>query len=495
MRIHLKNISKSFAKNQVLKGVDFALESGEVHALMGENGAGKSTLMKILTGVYTQDEGQVFIDGKETRFKNAKEAEEKGIAFIHQELNIFPNLTVAENLFLGHEEKIGHTGILKTKKMEQKTEEFLAGLGLSVKASKLAGSLSVGQQQMIEIAKALRLQAKVIIMDEPTAALTDREIKILFSVIQKLKKQGVSFVYISHRMEEIFEICDHITVLRDGQHIATKQVNELTFDEIVYMMVGRSIGDRYPVRSGQKKSDVFLEVKRLTRKGAFENVSFQVKKGEILGVAGLMGAGRTEIMKAIFGYEPIHSGEIWINGDRVPIRKPADAIQHGLGFITEDRKSEGLILDFSIQENMVLPILKQFQSLFVVSNQKEKSFVQKMIKKLNIKTISETQSVKSLSGGNQQKVVLSKWLGLKPDCLILDEPTRGVDVGAKKEIYSLMQELADQGVALIVVSSDLPEVLGISDRIMVISEGKVSGFVDKQDATGEKIMNLATGGK
>jgi ribose transport system ATP-binding protein len=495
MQIQLKKISKSFAKNPVLKKVDFSLGPGEVHALMGENGAGKSTLMKILTGVYSQDEGQVFIDGHETKFKHAKEAEEKGIAFIHQELNIFPNLTVAENLFLGHEEKIRYTGILKTKQMEQITEEYLSSLGLSVKASKYAGSLSVGQQQMIEIAKALRLNARVIIMDEPTAALTDREIQILFSLIRKLKKQGVSFVYISHRMEEIFDLCDKITILRDGQYIATKQVNETSFDEVVYMMVGRSIGDRFPIRSGQMKADKYLEVKRLTKKGVFENISFHVNTGEILGVAGLMGAGRTEIMKAIFGYDAAHSGEIWINEDRVSIRKPTDAIKYGLSFITEDRKSEGLILDFSIQDNMVLPILKQFQSFLAISEQKEKNFVRKMIKKLNIKATNETQQVKSLSGGNQQKVVLAKWLGLRPNCLILDEPTRGVDVGAKKEIYALMQELADQGVAIVVVSSDLPEILGISDRIMVISEGKVSGFVDKQDATGEKIMNLATGGK
>jgi ribose transport system ATP-binding protein len=332
-------------------------------------------------------------------------------------------------------------------------------------------------------------------MDEPTAALTDREIQILFALIRKLKKKGVSFVYISHRMEEIFDLCDKITILRDGQYIATKQVNETSFDEVVYMMVGRSIGDRFPKRSGQKKDEKYLEVKQLTKKGVFENISFYVNKGEILGVAGLMGAGRTEIMKAIFGYDAAQSGEIWVNGDRVWIRKPTDAIRYGLGFITEDRKSEGLILNFSIQENMVLPILKQFQSFIAISKQKEKSFVQKMIQKLNIKATNETQQVKSLSGGNQQKVVLAKWLGLRPNCLILDEPTRGVDVGAKKEIYSLMQELADQEVAIVVVSSDLPEILGISDRIMVISEGNVSGFLDKQDATGEKIMNLATGGK
>jgi ribose transport system ATP-binding protein len=495
VKIQLRNISKSFSKNPVLKHAQFSLGPGEIHALMGENGAGKSTLMKILTGVYVQDEGKVLIDGKETRFKNSKEAERAGIAFIHQELNIFPNLTVAENLFLGHEEKISYTGILKTKQMEQETEKYLANLGLKVKATKPAGSLSVGQQQMIEIAKALRLNAQVIIMDEPTAALTDREIQILFTLIRKLKQKGVSFVYISHRMEEIFDLCDNITILRDGEYIATKPVKDTSFDEVVFMMVGRSIGDRFPIRAGEPKEEVFLEVKQLTRNGVFEDVSFQVNKGQILGVAGLMGAGRTEIMKAIFGYEPAHSGEIWIKGKQVSIRKASDAIDHGFGFITEDRKSEGLILDFSIQENMVLPILKQFRSFLVISEQKEKNFVGKMMKKLNIKATDEAQQVKSLSGGNQQKVVIAKWLGLQPNCLILDEPTRGVDVGAKKEIYSLIQELADQGVAIIVVSSDLPELLGISDRIMVVSEGKVTGFVDKQDATQETIMNLATGGK
>lgn len=494
MHIEMKNISKAFNGNPVLKNAQFMIETGEVHALMGENGAGKSTLMKILTGVYKKDGGTITIDGQERTFKNVKEAEEYGIAFIHQELNILPNLTVAENMFLGKELMYGKTGILRTRQMNAIAQQQLAELGLHVRGAMLAEELSVGQQQIIEIAKALMTNASVIIMDEPTAALTDREIETLFTVINKLRKEGVSFVYISHRMEEIFSICDAITILRDGEYVGKRLIPETSFDEVVSMMVGRSIGERYPERNSQI-GDVIFEMRNGTKKGKFENVSFQVRKGEILGVAGLMGAGRTDIMKAIFGYEPLDSGQIFINGQEVKIDSPIDAIRQRIAFITEDRKSEGLVLDFSIRENLALPNLESLSKGSVLSNELEQQFTEDMMKLLNVKASSGEQAVKSLSGGNQQKIVIAKWLGIHPQLLILDEPTRGVDVGAKKEIYSIMNKLTEQGDAVIMVSSELPEVLGMSDRVLVIHEGKVGGILGKDEASQESIMALATGGE
>jgi ribose transport system ATP-binding protein len=494
VNIQMQNISKAFNGNAVLKNVQFSLQTGEVHALMGENGAGKSTLMKILTGVYTKDTGRILIDGTERSFKNAKEAEENGIAFIHQELNILPNLTVAENMFLGKELRYGKTGVLRTREMNEKAEKQLASLGLHVKGSKLAGELSVGQQQLIEIGKALMTNAKVIIMDEPTAALTDREIETLFEVINRLRKEGVSFIYISHRMEEIFTICDAITILRDGEYVGMRLIPETSFDEVVSMMVGRSIGERYPERTADLGETIF-EVRGATKKGVFENVSFSIRKGEILGVAGLMGAGRTEIMKAIFGYDKLDSGQIFMNGQEIKIKSPIDAIRHGIAFITEDRKSEGLLLDFSIRENLTLTNFQRVSKSGVIQSSKEKEFTSSMMKKLNVKAAGSEQPVKSLSGGNQQKVVLAKWLGIEPKLLILDEPTRGVDVGAKKEIYSIMNELTAQGAAVIMVSSELSEILGMSDRVLVIHEGKAGGIVERSGATQESIMSLATGGE
>lgn len=494
MHIEMRDISKAFNGNPVLRKAQFSIETGEVHALMGENGAGKSTLMKILTGVYKKDSGIIKIDGEELTFKNAKEAEQYGIAFIHQELNILPNLTVAENMFLGKELVYGKTGILRTRQMNAISEEQLANLGLHVKGATLAGELSVGQQQIIEISKALMTNASVIIMDEPTAALTDREIETLFTVIHKLRKEGVSFVYISHRMEEIFSICDAITILRDGEYVGTQAIPDTSFEEVVSMMVGRSIGERYPARNA-KIGEVIFEMRNGTKKGKFENISFQVRKGEILGVAGLMGAGRTDIMKAIFGYEPLDSGQIFINGQEVKLNSPIDAIRERIAFITEDRKSEGLVLDFSIRENLALPNFSHLSKGAVIDRKIEQQFTADMMKLLNVKATNGEQKVKSLSGGNQQKVVIAKWLGIQPQLLILDEPTRGVDVGAKKEIYFAMNKLVEQGEAVIMVSSELPEILGMSDRVLVIHEGRIGGILEKDEATQESIMALATGGE
>lgn len=493
MQILMQNIHKAFGTNQVLKGVDFELKDGEVHALMGENGAGKSTMMNVLTGLHLKDEGVIRIDGKETYFHNPKEAEQNGITFIHQELNIWPEMTVLENLFIGKEIKTSF-GLLKTREMKALAKEQFERLGVSISLDKEAGSCSVGEQQMIEIAKALMTKAKVIIMDEPTAALTEREIDKLFLVIASLKKDGVSIVYISHRMEEIFAICDRITVMRDGKTIDTKRIAETNFDEVVRKMVGRELTDRFPERQSNP-GKVMLEVKNLTNKGLFENVSFSVRSGEIVGVSGLMGAGRTEIMRAIYGMDHLDGGEIWINGKKVSIKSPHQAVELGIGFITEDRKDEGLILDFSIKDNIVLPTLFSFAPKGIINEKSEEDFVNLLIKRLTVKTESSRIPVGKLSGGNQQKVVIAKWVGIGPKVLILDEPTRGVDVGAKREIYQLMNELTDRGVAIIMVSSELPEVLGMSDRILVVHEGRINGELAKSEATQEKIMTLATGGQ
>ncbi|MCD5324563.1 MULTISPECIES: sugar ABC transporter ATP-binding protein [Pontibacillus] len=493
MKISMENIHKAFGTNKVLEGVDMEIESGEVHALMGENGAGKSTLMKILTGLHQKDEGTVMIDGEARTFANPKEAEEFGIAFIHQELNVWPDLTVLENLFI-NKEPVTKFGLIQTKKMKAIANEQFEKLAVSIPLHKEAGQCSVGEQQMIEIAKALMTDAKVIIMDEPSAALTDREIEKLFDVIRSLKKQGVSIVYISHRMEEIFTICDRITVMRDGQTVDTTPIPETSFDDVVRKMVGRELTDRFPERTPEPGESV-LEVKGLGRKGVFRDVHFTARAGEIVGVAGLMGAGRTEIMRTLFGLDGKYEGEIFVNGQKVDVKNPSQAVKLGLGFITEDRKGEGLVLDFPIKDNIALPSLRSFTKNSLIQEKEEQEFVDMLIKRLTVKTESSKTEAKNLSGGNQQKVVIAKWIGIGPKVLILDEPTRGVDVGAKREIYQLMNELTDRGVAIIMVSSELPEVLGMSDRVLVVHEGTIAGELNRDEADQEKIMTLATGGQ
>lgn len=492
MRIEMRGIDKLFGSNQVLKQAGFTLESGEVHALMGENGAGKSTLMKILTGVYTKDAGTVLVDGKEVNYKNPQEAEKAGIVFIYQELNVMFDLTVEENLFMGKEIH-GKFGICDKKAMQKKAQEALNILGVNISPKTVMAELSVGQQQMVEICKALMADAKVIIMDEPTAALTQSETVALFKVIESLRKKGVSMVYISHRMEEIFELCDRITVLRDGSYIGVKNIPETNMNEIVKMMIGREIGERYPSRNVKIGKEV-LKVKELTRKGTFHDVNFSVRAGEVLGVSGLMGAGRTEIMQAIFGNLSYESGTIEIDGKEVKISNPRQAMEHGIGFITEDRKTEGLMLDKSIRENISLCNLRRISKSSVISREAEKNMVAEAIKDLHIKCFGSYHECNNLSGGNQQKVVLAKWILTNPKILILDEPTRGVDIGAKKEIYSIINKLAAQGVAIIMVSSELPEVLGMSDNIMVVREGEVRGIISYEKANQERVMTLATGG-
>jgi ribose transport system ATP-binding protein len=492
MQIEMRGIDKAFGTNQVLKNAGFELRDGEIHALMGENGAGKSTLMKILTGVYTRDAGTVTVDGQEVVYKSPQEAEKAGIVFIYQELNVLFDLTVEENLFMGKEITKAF-GVCDKKAMRQKAQDIMDKMGVNIPVNAVMSDLSVGQQQMVEICKALMVNAKVLIMDEPTAALTESETEVLFEVIESLKKKGVSIVYISHRMEEIFRLCDRITILRDGQYVGTENIRDITMDGVVQMMIGREIGERYPQRDVTIGEEV-IRVEGLTHEKLFRDVSFSVRAGEVLGVSGLMGAGRTEIMQAIFGNLPTVSGKIFIEGKEVHIKNPKQAIEAGIGFITEDRKTEGLLLEKSIAENIELCNLEKVSKKTVLSKAKGDALVKRGIEEFRIRCFGPDHECHNLSGGNQQKVVLAKWIYTDPKILILDEPTRGVDIGAKKEIYSVINDMAAKGVAVIMVSSELPEVLGMSDRIMVVHEGQVTGIIDGKTADQTKVMTLATGG-
>lgn len=492
MKITMTGIKKAFGANRVLEGVDFELLPGEIHALMGENGAGKSTLMNILTGLHKRDAGTIVIDGQETYYDSTKEAELAGVSFIHQEINAIGEMSVIDNLFLNREKRT-KLGLLDYRAMEKEARAVFEQLNIKIDLYQEMGELSVGQQQMIEIAKSLMTNAQVIIMDEPTAALTNREIRVLFDVMHKLKAQGVSIVYISHRMEEIFEMCDRITVMRDGISVSTRQIAETQMEQVVREMVGREIGDFYPEKTSEI-GEVRFDVENLALDGVFEDISFNVRSGEILGFSGLMGAGRTEIMRTIFGLLPKSRGTIRLEGKELTIKSPEEAIRQGIGFLTEDRKDEGLILDFSIRDNVLLPSVGEFSKAGLLNDKLIDDFVELLVERLTVKTASVEEPASSLSGGNQQKVVLAKWLGIGPKVLILDEPTRGVDVGAKREIYLLINELAERGVAIIMISSDLPEVLSISDRIMVVREGRLMGEVAKAEATQERVMQLATGG-
>lgn len=486
-------ICKSFGANKVLGGVNLHVRPGEVHALMGENGAGKSTLMNILTGIHRADAGTIMVDGKEVTFKNNKDAEEHGIAFIHQELNIWPNLSVLENLFLMNQPKT-RFGTIDFKKMREMAEAKCQEIGIDLPLDEIAGECSVGQQQMTEITRSLMLDAKTVIMDEPTAALTERETDRLFEVMKKLKNKGVSIIYISHRMEEVFANCDTITVMRDGQTISSRPTEETNMDQIVGDMVGRVMSEYYPARTNVPGDEIF-RVEGFTQPGVFRDISFNLRKGEILGVAGLMGAGRTEIMRAIFGVDPHESGKLYFEGKEIHIKNPRDAIRHSFGFITENRKTEGLILDFSIERNIALPSEERLAQSHVINDKKEFDFSSELSKRLGVKAQDINLPASTLSGGNQQKVVIAKWVGMHPKLLILDEPTRGIDIGAKKDIYDLMNELTAKGVSIIMVSSELPEVIGMSDRILVIHEGRAAGIVEHKDATQTRIMTLATGGE
>lgn len=492
MKIEMKDIYKSFGKNNVLKGVDFTLNEGEIHALVGENGAGKSTLMNILSGVLPKDKGEILIDGKKVEINNTNDAKKYGISFIHQELSDWPDLTVMDNIFMNNEIRKGI--FLDKDSMRKKSIELLKRFDLDIDPDTKVSKLSVGQRQMMEIAKANLNKVNVLILDEPTSALTNNEIDKLFKLIKILRDQKVSMIYISHRMEEIFSLTNKITVMRDGKSVSLMDTNKTCEKEVVSAMVGRDIGDFYPQMDAEI-SDVKIEIKDFSRKGYFENINIKAKKGEVLGISGLMGAGRTEIMRSVFGLDPKDRGEVFIDGKKVVINKPIDAIKNKIGFVTENRQEEGLILDESIRENISLLNFDKFSKNSFIDKNKEKNLSNSLVDSFKVKTQSSESKVSDLSGGNQQKVVFAKWYAINPEILILDEPTKGVDVGAKREIYDLIKDLTKKGVSIILISSDLPELLSLSNRIYVIYEGKMQGEISSDNASQEKVMTLATGGK
>ncbi|WP_311377440.1 sugar ABC transporter ATP-binding protein [Anaerococcus vaginalis] len=492
MKIEMKDIYKSFGKNDVLKGVDFTLNDGEIHALVGENGAGKSTLMNILSGVLSKDKGEILIDGKEVDISDTNVAKKYGISFIHQELSDWPELTVMDNIFMNNEIKNGI--FLDKAKMRKKCIELLERFDLDINPKTKVSELSVGQRQMMEIAKANLNKVNVLILDEPTSALTNNEIDKLFKLIKRLRDKNVSMIYISHRMEEIFSLTNKITVMRDGKSVSVMDTNKTDEREVVSYMVGRDIGDFYPEMDAEI-SDVKIELKNFNREGFFKDINIKAKKGEVLGISGLMGAGRTEIMRSVFGLDPKDSGEVFIDGKKIEIKNPADAIKNKIGFVTENRQEEGLILDESIRENISLLNFDKFSKNSFIDKAKEKNLSDNLVDSFKVKTQSSESKISDLSGGNQQKVVFAKWYAIGPEILILDEPTKGVDVGAKREIYDLIKDLTKKAVSIILISSDLPELISLSNRIYVTHEGKIQGELLKKDASQEKIMTLATGGR
>lgn len=492
--LEMDNIVKTFVKNTVLKNVHFDLYAGEVHALMGENGAGKSTLMKILTGIHEKNEGTVTYLGEEKNYSNTKESQEDGIAIVHQELNLMNDLTASENIFIGREET--KYGFINDKATVNKTKELFSRLNVNIDPNVKVDNLTVGQQQMVEIAKAISMDAKIIIFDEPTAALTANEIEELFKIIEDLKRENIGIVYISHRMDEIKRITDRITVLRDGEYIGTKDTKSVSKDEIINMMVGRVLSEKPKEKSNvPTNAEIVLEVKNLKAGTMVKNVSFTLRKGEIIGLSGLMGAGRTETARAIFGADKLDSGEINLNGEKVEIKNTDDAVKYGIGYLSEDRRRYGLITSTSIADNIALPSLEDYIENGFINERSILEDSEEYRKKLRIKSTSSTQLIKNLSGGNQQKVVIAKWLVKDSDIIIFDEPTRGIDVGAKSEIYDLMNELVSQGKSIIMISSEMTEILRMSDRVVVMCEGNVTGVLPIEEATQEKIMELATARK
>jgi len=487
--LKMTGICKSFPGVRALYKVDFDLYAGEVHALMGENGAGKSTLMKVLTGIYARDEGEIEYFGESIHLKNTREAQDLGICIIHQELNMMNHLSVAQNMFIGREKSRGI--FLDDKVIIEESRQLLNQLGIDIDPKETLGNLTVGKQQMVEIAKAISLKSKLLVLDEPTAALTDSEIEHLFNVMRDLKTKGVGMIYISHRMDEIARITDRVTVLRDGEYVGTIDTKGSSHDQIVKMMVGRTIFEEPKMTSNcPPDAPVILEVENLNAGRMVQDVSFKLRKGEILCFSGLMGAGRTETARALFGADPKSSGTIRINGKEVTINSPEDAVNAGIGYLSEDRKRYGLALGLSVAENSVLAKLDDFSGKLFIRQSQINDVAQSYIDKLNTKTPSVRQLVRNLSGGNQQKVVIAKWLIRNSDILIFDEPTRGIDVGAKSEIYKLIHELIDEGKSIIVISSELPEVLRLADRIVVMCEGRITGEVEAGSSQ-EKIMNMA----
>lgn len=489
--VSMENISKRYPGVLALDNARFELKSGEVHALVGENGAGKSTLVKILSGIATADSGKIFLDGQEIKLDGPRSAQDKGISIIHQELNLMPDLTIAQNIFIGREPR-KLKFILNDGGLVKEAERLFNQLNLKIDPNRKVQGLSIANQQMVEIVKALSFNSKVLIMDEPTAALTTNEIDELFRIIRGLRDKGVGIVHISHRLEELKQISDRITVMRDGKYIETLATKDATVDKIISLMVGRTIFQEAPHIPNSEKQPIVLEVKNLNNGRFVRDVSFKLRKGEILGFAGLVGAGRTEVLRTIFGADRLISGEVFINGKLVKITKPQDAVKHGLGYLSEDRKQLALALGLDIESNTVMGVFRKFARFGFTREKKIEVAAQKQVKNLSIRTPSTKQLVGNLSGGNQQKVAIGKWLTADSEIIIFDEPTRGIDVGAKSEIYKLMNDLIDQGKSIIMISSELPEILRMSHRIIVMCEGRVTGELSNKDANQESIMAYAT---
>ena len=489
--LEMRNISKSFPGVRALDDVTFCCERGEVHALVGENGAGKSTMMKVLSGAYKPNQGQIIIDGKVVDIENPRHAQDLGISIIYQEFNLIPYMDIAENIFIGREPIIS-AGIIDFELMYQKSKELLDQIGINLDLKKWVMELSVAEQQIIEICKAIAFKAKIVVMDEPSSALSEEETGRLYNIIRKLKAQGITVIYISHRLKEIFEIADSVTVLRDGKLVSNDDIKNINQNALVRNMVGRVLDILFPEKGKGGRGNL-LEVKKLSRQGIIKNISLDIQKGEIVGLAGLIGSGRTEVARAIFGVDALDEGEIYLNGKKIRINTPKDAVSNGIGLVPEDRKRQGLVLCLTVRNNIVLSVLERIKRFWFTNVKKEREISNDQVSKLNIKTPSLESDVEHLSGGNQQKVVLSKWLAVNPKLIIFDEPTRGIDVGAKAEIHKLMRQLADNGAGVLMISSELPEILGMSDRVYVMCEGAISAQFSGNQLTEEAIMRAAVG--
>ncbi|HEY8447548.1 MAG TPA: sugar ABC transporter ATP-binding protein [Thermomicrobiales bacterium] len=484
-------VAKSFGAVQALRAVDLTLYPGETHALLGENGAGKSTLVKILAGIHLPDEGEIRISGQAVTLRSPLEARAHGIAVIHQHPTLFPDLDVAENIFMGRQPR-GRFGQIDWSAMRAEVDRLLAPLGVGFDSSTPVQGLAIADQQLVEIAKALSLDARILIMDEPTASLSAREVERLFAIVRRLRDHGVAILFVSHRLEEVFALADRITIFRDGARVITAPASDLTLEATIQHMVGRQLQTLFP-KEPAEIGDVVLRVEQLTRAGVFHDVSFELRRGEILGLFGLIGAGRTEVARVLFGVDRADSGTIHLDGKQVSLTSPAVALQLGIGYVPEDRHRQGLLLPFPIASNVTLPILPRLSRLGIVNRPKERDLAAEFARRLQVKAAGVEQAVAALSGGNQQKVVLAKWLAANPRVLILDEPTRGIDIGTKAEVHHLISRLAVQGLAILLISSELPEILGMADRVLVMHEGRITGIFDRDEADQERIMYAATG--
>ena len=486
--LEMKNINKSFPGVKALQNVDFQLKAGEVHALLGENGAGKSTLIKVLGGIYIAEEGEIYVEGQKVNIDGVVPARKAGVSIVHQELVLVPYMTVAENIFLGREP--GKKLNINRKKMTEDAQKLLDSYEMGINADTLVEKLTIAQRQMVEIVKAISFNSKILVLDEPTSSISDKEVHFLFETVRNLTKQGVGVIYISHKMSELQEICDRVTVMRDGQAVGTKVVKETTTDELIALMVGRELTNYY-TRDFLEPGETILKCEHISDGKMAKDASFELKKGEIVGFAGLVGAGRSETMKAIFGLAAHRTGDVYVKGQKVTIKSPVDALKYGIALVPESRKDEGLYGVQSVQFNSTIEVLNEFIGKLRVDHAKEEKITQKYIDMMSTKTPSQQQIIRNLSGGNQQKVMIGRWLATNPEILILDEPTRGVDVGAKAEIYSIMNELVKQGMSIIMISSEMPEIINMSDRVYVMAEGVVKGCISHEEITQEKIMQLA----